>query len=30
MWHRVYTNYDKYERDVDPGPARDMFVSSQL
>ena len=30
MWHRVYDNYDNYDRAVDPTPARDMFVKSPL
>lgn len=30
MWHRVYTNYDDYERDVGSGPAKNMFVKSPL
>ncbi len=30
MWHRVYTNYDDYEREIKPSPAKNMFLKSPL
>ena len=30
IWHRIYTDYDEYEKDVNPTPAKNMFNKAGL
>ena len=30
IWHRIYTDYDEYEKDVNPTPAKNMFNNAGL
>jgi hypothetical protein len=30
IWHRIYTDYDEYETDVTPTPAKNMFNKAGL
>jgi len=30
IWHRIYTDYDEYEKAVTPGSAKNMFANAGL